>query len=260
MSERTAAPPSPGWPRIVIAFVILFAVYQAAEGMQTVFAPLSPVGKILMLMAPLLAWPIGRWLGWRGYDAYGLDFRGSSALVLGVGLVVAIGAKLASLALGIELGIYVSSVNTSPLTLFVMPVVLLSSFIPSVTEDILTRGFLLRTIPVRLGFWAYVLASASLYTANHIWRLDWGVTEQLRLFCLGLAYAAAAWRWRTLWAAVALHWGWNFANVLAGVVLPAEIVDIVGTRLVAAGVHLLLFAIIALLPLSAAAPPARPRP
>ncbi|HEY1125860.1 MAG TPA: CPBP family intramembrane glutamic endopeptidase [Sphingobium sp.] len=260
MSDEKAVPPSPGWPRVVIAFLFLFAVYQAAEGMQTIFAPLSPLGPALMLLAPLLAWPLGRWLGWRGYDAYGLDLRRSSLVVLIVGLLVAGLAKFASLEIGIEIGAYMPSAEVTPLTPILLPVVFLSSFVPSVAEDIITRGFLLRTIPVRLGFWVYVLASAALYTANHIWRFGWGPSEQLRLFCLGLAYAAAAWRWRTLWGAVALHWGWNFANGLAAVIMPAEVVNVVDARLVAAGAHLVLFAIIALLPLSAAAPPARPRP
>ena len=253
---KASTSPAPGWPKILIAFLILFAVYQTAEGMQTLFAPLSPVGPALMLLTPLLAWPLGRWLGWRGYDAYGLDLRRSSFVLLAIGLIVAGLAKFGSLAVGLGMGAYARSDAVSPLTPIFLPVALLSSFVPSIAEDIIARGFLLRTIPVRLGFRAYVLASAALFTANHIWRFDWGASEQVRLFCLGLAYAAAAWRWRTLWAAVALHWGWNFANILAGVLLPAEMGDVVEARLLAAAVHLLLFAIIAL-PL-ARSPPTRP--
>jgi membrane protease YdiL (CAAX protease family) len=244
--------PAPSWPKILAAFLILFSVYQAAEGLQTVFAPLSPVGKILMLLAPLLAWPLGRWLGWRGYDAYGLDLRRSSFVLLVAGLLLAGVAKFASLAAGIEIGAYRPSDTVSLLTPMFLPVAFLSSLVPSIAEDIIARGFLLRTIPVRLGFWAYVLASAALFTANHIWRFDWGWSEQLRLFCLGLAYAAAAWRWRTLWAAVALHWGWNFANILAGVMLPTAVVNVVDARLLAAVVHLVLFVLILLLPASRA--------
>ncbi len=71
-----------------------------------------------------------------------------------------------------------------------------------------------------------MVLSALLYTANHIWRFDWGWTEQVRLFCLGLAYAAAAWRWQTLWAAVALHWGWNFGSVLADAAFPMDVLDV----------------------------------
>ena len=61
------------WPRVVVAFAAMFAVYQASEGLQTVIAPGNPLGPALMLLALLIAWPLGRWLGWRGYDAFGLE-------------------------------------------------------------------------------------------------------------------------------------------------------------------------------------------
>lgn len=249
IEDQAVAAPAPGWPRILIAFAAMFAVYQAAEGLQTVFAPTSPVGPALMLLALLIAWPLGRWLGWRGYDAYGLDLRRSSVGVLVAGLLLAGLAKFGSLAVGIAIGAY--DIPTSVgfrVSIGFLAISALTTFVPSVVEDILTRGFLLRTIPRRLGFGAYVLLSAMLYTANHVWRLDWGASEQLRLFCLGLAYAAAAWRWRTLWGAVALHWGWNFANALAGTFLPMDAFGVADARLVSALAHLALFVIVAGLP------------
>lgn len=254
MSEDKAAldpAPAPGWPRILIAFAILFAVYQASEGLQTVFMPTSPVGPVLMLLALLLAWPLGRWLGWRGYDAYGLDLRASSFRLLGAGVLLAALAKFASMGAGVALGAYIVPGEFqagAALPLSFLAFAALTNFVPSIVEDIITRGFLLRAIPVRLGLWPYVLLSAALYTANHIWRFGWGPSEQLRLFCLGLAYAAIAWRWRSLWGAVALHWGWNFANALAGAVLPVESVGVTEGRLVSAFAHLALFAIVLLLP------------
>jgi membrane protease YdiL (CAAX protease family) len=127
---------------------------------------------------------------------------------------------------------------------------LVSTFIPSVTEDILTRGFLLRTLPVRLTAVSYVVLSALLYTANHVWRFDWGISEQVRLFCLGLAYGAAAWRWRNLWGAVALHWGWNLTNVMFDQVMPMENLSTDSARYVSAAVNLAMLTIVVLLPVS----------
>ena len=132
----------------------------------------------------------------------------------------------------------------------------LVTFIPSLTEDILTRGFLLVAIPAVLAgqgrrglrFWPYVLLSAALYTANHLWRFDWGWSEQVRLFCLGLAYGAAAWRWRSLWGAVALHWGWNLSNALVPELLAVETIAPVAGRFVSAAAHLALFLIVLLWP------------
>jgi membrane protease YdiL (CAAX protease family) len=236
------------WPRVLAAFAIMFAIYQASEGLQTVIAPGNPLGPVLMLAALLVAWPLGRWLGWRGYDAFGLQLeRGWIALLVG-GVLLAVLAKLSTLALAPLVGAGHLGVSAASLTLPFLGTALLTTFVPSVAEDILTRGFLLRTIPRPLGPLAYVVGSAALYTANHIWRLDWGVTEQVRLFCLGLAYGAAAWRWRSLWGAVALHWGWNLADASIGPLFTLNNGGIDAGRLLSGGAHLALLAIVLSLP------------
>jgi membrane protease YdiL (CAAX protease family) len=224
----------------------MFVVYQAAEGLQTVIAPVSPAGPALMLIALLIAWPIGRWLGGRGFDRFGLALGPGWWVILLVGLALAALAKVASLALGLQTGVYAVSGAVQVLTVGTVAVALITTFVPSLAEDILTRGFLLGAAPVRLDFWSYTLLSALLYTANHIWRLDWGITEQLRLFCLGLAYGAAAWRWRSLWGAVALHWGWNLTSVLADRIVPLDTISVVGGRVIGSGAHLVLLLVVLL--------------
>jgi len=229
--------------RLVLGFLLLFVVYQTSEGLQTAFAPGNPLGPALMLLALLLAWPVGRWLdgsGWRAFGLHGRRWVG----ILGGGLLLAMLAKLAAEAIALWLGIETFAAPVA-LPLSAVALLLVTTFIPSLAEDILTRGFLLRLAPKPLGFWGYTLASALLYTANHLWRLDWGATEQLRLFCLGLAYGAAAWRFRSLWAAVGLHWGWNLANALLSQAWPGPVEDVTGARLVSAAVHLAIFAILA---------------
>jgi membrane protease YdiL (CAAX protease family) len=249
---------SNGWPRVLAAFAAMFVLYQAAEGLQTVIAPGNPLGPILMLAALLVAWPLGRWLGWRGYDAYGLQpVSGWAGLLIG-GMLLAAMAKLSSLALSPLAGAGMPGIGEGSLAPALIATVLLTTFVPSVAEDILTRGFLLRAIPVRLGAVSYVLASAALYTANHVWRFDWGLTEQVRLFCLGLAYGAAAWRWRSLWGAVALHWGWNLANALAGPLFTVDGGSVEAARLLSAMAHLALLAIVLCLPARERKPTAQP--
>lgn len=236
----------PSWPRVLAGFAAMFVLYQAAEGLQTVIAPGNPAGPALMLLSLAAAWPIGRWLGGRGYDRFGLQLRrGWWAVLLG-GLVLAALAKFASLALGFGAGAFALSGPAQALTLGAIALALVTTFVPSLAEDILTRGFLLGAAPVRLGFWSYTLLSALLYTANHIWRLDWGASEQLRLFCLGLAYGAAAWRWRSLWGAVALHWGWNLTSVLADRLVPFDTVNVVAGRMLGGGAHLALLLVVLL--------------
>jgi len=250
MPRRDTPQREPGrtWPRFAAVFGLLFALYQASESLQTRFAPGHPAGPVLMLVMLLAAWPLGRWLGWRGYDAYGLDLRPASLILLVTGLALAVATKLLTLVVGERLGIHAAAYQAAQLTLPLAGLALLATFVPSVAEDILTRGIVLRSLPAALGPWSFVLLSALLYTVNHLWRFDWGWTEQLRLFCLGLAYAAAAWGWQTLWAAVALHWGWNLGSALAEGLMPVEVLDVDAARLLTAAAHLLLLALVLLLP------------
>ncbi len=229
--------------RLALGFLLLFIVYQASEGLQTVIAPGSPVGPVLMLLALLLAWPVGRWIDGSGWRAFGLVRRQWLGILAG-GFAVAVLAKLAGemTALGLGFEQYAPSVAV-PLT--ALALLALTTFVPSLAEDILTRGVLLRFTPGPLGFWGYVLGSALLYTLNHVWRFDWGLSEQVRLFCLGLAYGAAAYRFGSLWAAVGLHWGWNFTTAALSQWLPGAMLDATGGRLASAGVHLLVFVLVA---------------
>ena len=234
----------PSWPKVIAGFLLIFVVYQAAEGLQTVIARGNPLGPALMLLSLILAWPVGRWLGGRGYDRFGLAFsRRWWAILLG-GLLLAAIAKLGSLVVGSAGGIYAGLMVASPVTAPAVAMLVLSTFVPSVAEDILTRGFLLGAMPVRLNLWSFTLLSAVLYTANHIWRIDWGISEQVRLFCVGVAYGAAAWRWRSLWGAVALHWGWNLSSVFVDQAIPLDTADAVAGRMISAGAHLVLLAIV----------------
>lgn len=228
--------------RVILGFLLLFGVYQTSEGLQTVFAPGNPLGPGLMLLALVLAWPIGRWIDGRGFAAFGL-VRSRWIGYLAGGFLLAGIAKLAAEAFALESGIEALSPQVA-VPLASLAIAAITTFIPSLVEDILTRGFLLRYTPKPLGFWLYVLASAALYTANHMWRFDWGLSEQIRLFCLGLAYAAAAWRFRSLWAAVGLHWGWNFSNALLSQAWPGAVTNVDGARLTSAAVHLLVFFIV----------------
>jgi membrane protease YdiL (CAAX protease family) len=238
----------PSWPRVLAGFGLMFVVYQAAEGLQTVIAPGNPAGPALMLAALLLAWPIGRWLGGRGYDRFGLSLMPGWWAVLICGIILAALAKLASLALGLETGALAVSGTVQAFSIGTLVMALVTTFVPSVAEDILTRGFLLKAAPIRLNLWTFSLLSALLYTANHVWRLDWGISEQIRLFCLGLAYGAAAWRWQSLWGAVALHWGWNLSSAIADSLVSIATVDVVGGRMISAGAHLVLLMIVLLVP------------
>jgi hypothetical protein len=88
------------------------------------------------------------------------------------------------------------------------------------------------------------VVSSAIYVGNHIYRLGQGPFECLMLFAFGLAYAAAAERFNSLWPAIGLHWGWNFADEWSGSVVDVTTRSANAGRLLSACAHLLLLLIV----------------
>jgi membrane protease YdiL (CAAX protease family) len=208
--------------RAPLVFAALFLLYQSAEGVGARWLHNFPVQAGLMVACVLAAWPLSQWLGWKGYGAYALAWRPTRGWTwLAGGLALALLVKAVAVAVGLRLGVYTSAsgeLALSDLSGGALAMLLVGTFVPSLAEDLVTRGFWYRAAGVR---WrrgvAFVLFSSTLYVLNHIYRLDRGPLEWTTLFCFGLACAAALWRSGSLWAAVGLHWGWNLANGLLAI-------------------------------------------
>lgn len=242
--------------RAGIVFALLFVLYQSAEGVGGHLMHSFAVQAALMLACVVVAWPLSRWLGYRGYGAYALDRAPLSFAWLAGGLVAACAAKALAIAVGEKLGVYAATGASFSAAGFAalgagLPMLLLSTFVPSIAEDILARGFWYRAAGIR---WrrglAFVAFSAGYFVLNHIYRFERGPSEWLMIFCMGLAYATALWRAGTLWAAVGLHWGWNLANGVLDPLLPADTLDAHGSNLLTSAVHLLLVALLFGVPVS----------
>ena len=246
--------------RATIAFVVLFLLYQSAEGIGDRVLHSFAAQATLMTACVVAAWPLSRWLGFRGYGAWALDARFGSFGWLAVGLALALSAKAMALWIGVRAGIYVAAPGVAPQAGAALaaglPMLLLSTFIPSIAEDILARGFWYRGAGIawRRGV-AFVALSSAAYVANHVFRLDLGAPEWTMLACFGIAYATALWRTGTLWAAVGLHWGWNLGNHLGDALVPLDVAAPVAAPLLSAAVHLALAAIVLLLTRDAARKP-----
>ena len=235
--------------RAPLAFVVLFILYQSAEGVGARWLHEDLVQDCLMTASVLVAWPLSRWLGWKGYGAYALQWRPMRVwLWLAGGLALAMAGKVLAVAVGLRLGVYASSsgevawngFSAGPLAL-----ALVATFVPSLAEDILTRGFWYRAAGVRWRHGAvFVAFSSAMYVLNHIYRLERGPLEWAMLLCFGLAYATALWRSGSLWAAVGLHWGWNLANGL----LAVETLDPRRGAALSAMAHLIILLIVLALP------------
>ncbi|RKH44498.1 CPBP family intramembrane metalloprotease [Corallococcus sp. AB050B] len=240
-------------PRVALhcalAFAVLFACYEAPEGLGGRLLGSFAVTAVLMILFHAVAWGVGRWLGYRnGFHAYALEWRGS-ALARALALMLVL--KPVSVLAGVALG----WMRVQPLTNPQMGTALLvavlgaavSTFVPSVAEDIVARGFWYRAWPVAGQGAGYVVLSAGVFVLTHVYRLGNGPLEWLMLFCTGLAYAAAVARTGSLWGAVGLHWGWNLANALLDLQLDVNAVG-QGGRVLSAVTGLVALGLVALLP------------
>ncbi len=238
--------------RALLAFVLLWLLYQGAEGVGARWLHSFPVQAALMLACVLAAWPLSRWLGYRGYAAYALGGGNGLRWWLPGGLLLAVLAKFGAVRLGLHMDVYTAAAPAADAfaaSLAALPLLLLSTFVASLAEDILTRGFWYRAAGLR---WrsgvVFVLASSAIYVLNHIYRLGNGPQEWLLLFCFGLAYAAALWRSGSLWGAVGLHWGWNLGNGLLAVVMPVSATNAHAAAGLSIGAHLLMLLLVLAVP------------
>jgi membrane protease YdiL (CAAX protease family) len=258
-TQVTTPAPGPRALHLALVFAALFAAYQLPEGIgQHVLHSLTVQGILIAMFLPI-AWLCGRALGFRGLDAWYLGLTPGWAALLAAAFGLALFAKGAALGLGALAGVYrldpawPGAAGVLGAVLLVLPM----TFLPSIAEDILTRGFLMRAFPALGRRWLFIGASSALYVLNHIYRLQNGPAEWLMLFSFGLAYAAALYYTRSLWPALGLHWGWNFAGQLTDRVASVDLARPAFGPVVSIGAHLAILAIV-MLAARAGKPAARP--
>jgi uncharacterized protein len=254
-AERPTSSPA----RLACVFLVLFIAYQMPEGLGERVLHSFPVLATLMIAFLPVAWLCGRALGFAGLDAWYLWRSPRWILLLVACFVLAVLVKLIALGVGSATGVYRVASGSLDAAAWLLAALSLvpETFFPSIAEDIVTRGFVMRAFPSLGGRWLFIPFSALVFVLNHIYRLGNGPSEWAMLFAFGLAYAAALYFSRNLWAAVGLHWGWNYAGKLADRVASVDsLVD--NSWLMSAAAHLVLVALVALLIPRFRAPSVRP--
>ncbi len=202
----------------VMGFVVLFLFYHLPEFLQIRFQkPLLLVLELGMLLFTLLAFYFGRQFHRNGFRLYGLfAFRqhgGNLAKGLFLGILIPLVANLIPFWMGwSDLSLRMDWLNLIPqILLFAM-----GTLLPSLAEDILTRGYLRAFWPEKWKLHWLVPVSAAVYVLNHIFRLG-KPDVMLYLFVLGMLLMWSYYKTGTLWLTLGLHWGGNityqfFAN------------------------------------------------
>ncbi len=96
--------PTP-YRRAVPAFVLLFVLYQSAEGIGDLWLHSFPVQAALMVACVLAAGLLSYWHGFRWYGAYALQARPHWLPWLAGGVLLAFAGKVAAVSVGLHLAV-----------------------------------------------------------------------------------------------------------------------------------------------------------
>jgi len=190
----------------VIGFLVLFFIYHFPEYFSAFW--IMATFKIGFL---IVAFILSRLQGWKGLGGYGLGFMEKWISNLSKGLLIGLFFFSLYVFVSIKLG-YEEITEISSLKSIInqLPMILLMTAIPSIAEDLLTRGYLYAHLKHMKPF-GWILLSSLVYVLNHIWRLNDGPAVLTYLFILGLVLAFAVWITKSLWLAFGIHWGANIA-------------------------------------------------
>jgi len=196
----------------LIGFAILFSVYHFPEILQNHYQkPLILLFESCMLLFTIVAFVIGKQKFKNGFRMYGLfGFRqhwGNLGKGLIIGIFISVLANLIPVWLGWNKMFVHFDWNQILLQTLLFAV---GTLLPSLAEDILTRGYLKAYWPEKWNLKGLILLSAMVYVLNHIFRIN-KPDVMLYLFILGLFLMWAFTATGSLWLTLGIHWGSNIA-------------------------------------------------
>ena len=207
--------------KIIIGFALLFAGYHAAEYM--VLYQNSTAGFLaLQLVFFLLALLIAKTQGYKGLSAWGMTVNRSTLLYLSAGLLAGIVldaiAYITCLYMGIETISHIPStsdfIQQSALLIF-------GTFFSSLSEDVLTRGYIYRHINSNKYPVLFVLLSSGIYVLNHIHRLNEPI-YLLYLLLIGIQLAIPLFFTKNIWYTLGCHWAGNIVYHITNTVMHTD--------------------------------------
>jgi uncharacterized protein len=215
----------------VIGFLVLFAIYHLPELFQNYYQkPLIWLLETGMLLFVIVAYFIGKRKFKNGFTTYGLfAFRkhwGNLAKGVLIGTSITILANL----IPVWLHWNKISIQWDWQQILIYSVLFaVGTILPSLAEDILTRGYIMAYWPGKWNATLLILFSAGVYVLNHIFRLN-KPDVLLYLFVLGLVLIWAFVATRSLWLTLGIHWGSNIAYQFFANAAAFETIEDTGTE------------------------------
>lgn len=196
----------------LIGFAVLFLLYHLPEFFQNYYRqPLIWLIELGMLIFVVAAFVVIRIQKGEGFAAYGLFQLRKYKFNLLKGLLL--GFAFAALTNFISVWLNWNSLPANfSFTQIILQTLIFTvgTLLPSLAEDILTRGYLFAHWNKRWSKNLFVLVSAVVFALNHIFRLS-HVDVMVYIFILGLLLAWCLVYTRSLWLTLGIHWGSNIA-------------------------------------------------
>ncbi|AMM51406.1 hypothetical protein TH61_09760 [Rufibacter sp. DG15C] len=225
MEHPSSTTQATSWWSILAGFLLIALTYHGGEYAMR-FHQHVPLFLGCMLAVIPVANLVAKWQGFKGLGAWGLCFDKPYAKLflkgLAIGLVVYAVALWARLWLGFEI------LGPKPDTNVLITQTLIfaaGTFLPSLAEDILTRGYLFGHFHKRMGTWALILFSAVVYVLNHVYALTAGPETLVYLFVLGVMLAIPLLYTRNIWYTVGVHWAGNIIYRVSNDVLSVRTME-----------------------------------
>jgi membrane protease YdiL (CAAX protease family) len=194
---------------IIAGFVLLFALYHAAEYM-IVFQQSASGFLAFQALFFTAAYFIGRWQFGNGLAAWGLGWSRKTLPQLLVGLLAGIALYALTLTISRKLNSeIVVSIPSFESIAGAFGLFVFGNFFSSFSEDVLTRGYLWKHFSGKISWQLLLLISPLVYVLNHIYRLGDGMQTYIYLFLLGVLLLIPLLFTKSLWMTGGIHWAGN---------------------------------------------------
>lgn len=212
-------PDGPRWGLSLALFISLFALaINVVLMVLRAVAPAAPFSggltELGLFVATVAATLVMARIERRPWAKYGLPLRGATWRPLGTGIVWGIAAVTVLLGALHLLGAF----DTGPLRLHGLDIVGYAVFwaatclLVGLFEEFLVRGYAQFTLTRGIGFWPAAVLLSALFGAAHLLNNFEGVSGAVAAGLLGLLMCLTLRRTGTLWFAVGMHAGWDWAE------------------------------------------------
>ena len=216
-----------GWQRvllIIVPFLIIDGIFQfigilvAGVGFQDLSAPKTEVQELIInafsfLGVLLVIWIFVRFVEKGKMIDLGLlmkDRLPDIALGLAIGMMIMGIGYLLLLAMG-EIDFQQIDFNLAK----TLDVILIFVFV-ALTEELLTRGYVLRNLMVSFNKYVALILTSALFSLMHFFNPNTDWFSFINLFVAGLLLGVSYIHTRNLWFPLSLHFSWNVFQTLLG--------------------------------------------